>query len=293
VTEGICRGTVRRGRPASKEISVMPHPVIEYLRVEGGTFFPALHLDFAPGHNDLIGEFGTGKSGVLHLITYALGARFELPDPEEHEEYVQDTLGAGKIEVGIRTQHGVPYKLARAYGEPPIVYGPDGSPADVPLDGNLFKVHVYGAGSLVEIARNPRKQLALIDAFAEAEIRRLGEEIGHVERDLGQSAVERRRLEIEIEEDEGRTSELASVHEALKGMGLADGGKNPEEAAKAHQRKDRARARTDGDERARQGDRGGARGARRLRRRDAAPAGGDGGGGSRARPERGSLPARA
>jgi hypothetical protein len=215
----------------------MSHQVIEYLRVEGGTFFSSLHLDFHPGHNDLIGEFGTGKSGVLHLITYALGARFELPDPDEHEEYVRGTLGAGRIEVGIRTRHGVPYKLTRAYGEPPIVYGADGLPADVPLDGNLFKLHAYGAGSLVEIARNPGKQLALIDAFAEAEIRRLGEEIEHVERDLRQSAVERRRLEIEIEEDEGRTGELASVGEALKGMGLADGGDNPEEAAKAHERK--------------------------------------------------------
>ena len=219
--------------PLSEEPRAMPHQVIEYLRVEGGTFSPLFDLDFHPGHNDLIGEFGTGKSGVLHLVTYALDAHFELPDPDEHEEYVRETLGAGRVEVGIRTRHGVRYKLARAYGEPPIVYGADGSPADVPLDGNLFKLHAYGAGSLVEIARNPGKQLALIDAFAEAEIRRLGEEIAHVERDLGQSAVERRRLEMESRKTRGGRASSSRSARRSRGWSSPPGGKNPEETAKA------------------------------------------------------------
>jgi hypothetical protein len=214
-----------------------PRSVIEYLHVKGGDFFPSLHLDFDPRHNDVIGEFGTGKSGVFHFATYALGAPFALPDPLEHDAYVKATLGPGTIELGIRTHHGVPYKVVRAYGEPPRVYGADGALADVSLDGELFKVHAYGAGSLAAIARSPRAQLELIDGFAEAEVRRVTEEIRSVERHLVQNAAERRRLAREIEEAETRTGDLASVAEALKGIGLGVAGANAEEAGKAHERK--------------------------------------------------------
>jgi hypothetical protein len=213
------------------------HHVVESLHVAGGNFFPELHLDFHTGHNDLIGEFGTGKSGVFHYVAYALGAPFVLPNPEDHDDYVKGTLGAGTITVYVRTRHGVRYKVVRRYGEPARVYAADGALADVSLDGELFKVHAYGAGALVEIARSPEQQLTLIDSFAAGEVRALGEGIERVGRDLAQNAVERRRLAIEIEEDEARTGELGSVAEALKGIGLAPGGGSAEESARALEQK--------------------------------------------------------
>ena len=47
--------------------------LIEQVQIEGG-FLDSLHVRFAAGLNVLIGARGTGKTSLIELIRFALGA---------------------------------------------------------------------------------------------------------------------------------------------------------------------------------------------------------------------------
>lgn len=55
------------------EQGVQPTSWIERLEVEGG-FLDGLDLEFAPGLNTIIGARGTGKTSIVELIRFCLGA---------------------------------------------------------------------------------------------------------------------------------------------------------------------------------------------------------------------------
>ena len=106
------------------------------------------------------------------------------------------------------------------------------------LSGELFRIEAYAQNEIEGIAKDSAAQLALIDKFAEADVRRLDETVDQIERQLIENAARRRRLEEEIAEDAGREAQLPSVVEALKGVDL--GGASTEmrqERERAHEAK--------------------------------------------------------
>jgi hypothetical protein len=204
----------------------MTHHAIESLTITGGRHFPTLHLEFSERLNVLIGTRGTGKSGILNYILFGLGT----PVPPlyanfvpGYDAYLHDNLGAGKVTLKVRTQHGAVYTSTRSYGEPARVYGPDGTLADVTLAGELFRADAYAQGSLEEIGRTPAAILALVDRCAEAEVRRLEGALAAIERRIEQNAAERERLAAETGDDEAQAAELPQVAEALKALALPGG----------------------------------------------------------------------
>ena len=70
------------------------------------------------------------------------------------------------------------------------------------------------------IAKSAASQLALIDGFADAEIRAIDDAVAQVERKVMESAARLRRLGAEVGEDAAREKELPAVTLALKGMDL-------------------------------------------------------------------------
>ncbi len=221
-------------------MSALSHHVIESLSVSSGIHFRDATFDFDDRLNCIIGGRGAGKSGVLLLIRFALGA----PIPEEYAEvfddYISGTLGAGWVTVRVRTRHGARYTCTRSYGSEPVIRGENGEVASVSLDGDLFQIDAYAQNEIEGIAKSPSAQLALIDKFAEAEIRRIDDALAQIDGRLRENAAVRRRLEGEIADDAAREDELPSVIEALKGVDLggdADPRGPSQDRTRAHEAK--------------------------------------------------------
>ena len=200
------------------------HHVLESIEITGG-YLRGSRLDFADGLNCIIGGRGAGKTTILELLRFALGAPLSAsPDPAAtHDALIKATLPTGRVTVRVRTQHGARYESSRAYGEPPRVAGEGGALADVSLDGELFQIEACGQNQIERIATSRAAQIALLDRFVEPEARRLADAIADRERLLAQNASDLVRLEREIHEDEDRTGELPSVEEALRGLSHVDG----------------------------------------------------------------------
>ena len=166
----------------------MPHHRLLSLTLTNATFFSTLSLPFSDGLNCLLGGRGSGKSGVLHLIRFALGAPIPADYAAEHDEYIQAILGGRTATVSFLTQHGAAYTSSRTYGAPPVVRGANSEVVPVSLDGDLFKIDAYAQNEIEGIARSPKAQLDLIDKFAEADIRRIDLAVQQIDRKLAQTA---------------------------------------------------------------------------------------------------------
>jgi len=72
---------------------------IERLQVEGG-FLDGLDLKFAPGLNVIIGARGTGKTSVIELIRYALGARSHTAEAKNRSlDHARAVLEGGEVTI--------------------------------------------------------------------------------------------------------------------------------------------------------------------------------------------------
>ena len=142
-----------------------------------GGFLDGARFDLADGLNCIIGARGTGKTTVVECIAYALDT---LPNvehaPQERkrvETLIKRNLEGGRIELGIRTKDGTPYKVTRSFGDEPIVLDGDGAPAAVSLKAGLFRADIYSQNAVESIADRPLFQLDLIDSFATQSIQHI------------------------------------------------------------------------------------------------------------------------
>jgi ABC-type lipoprotein export system ATPase subunit len=226
--------------PASEKAPPPPakgHHTILSVEVTGG-FLKGARLDLADGLNCIIGGRGTGKTTVLELIRYGLGL---MPDPRVNPAraralagFVQNNLSGGRVRVEVKTKHAVRYAAERSASEDVQVLDERGTPMQVRLDRNLiFTADVYSQNEIEEIASNRPFQLALIDKFAEEEIRRVDDESRRVLRDLDQNGVELQRVDRAVR-DLGETAlEAAALEERLKAFHPAQG-RDSQAIAAAH-----------------------------------------------------------
>jgi len=89
---------------------------IRSVAIRGG-FLDGQTFDFSDGLNCLIGARGAGKTTVVELVRYALGA---MPSretaPAERrpiESLVERNLADGRVEVTIETKDGLTYIVSR------------------------------------------------------------------------------------------------------------------------------------------------------------------------------------
>lgn len=206
---------------------VATHHAVVTLRVVGG-FLGDIELEFADGLNCLIGGRGTGKTTALEFLRFGLGL---MPDPKISpqraraiEMLVKANLGGGRISVELRTKSGMRYTAERGSAEAIQVINEAGTAVPVVLDRDqIFGADVFSQNEIEEIASNPTAQLALLDRFIEAETSTIARDLELLNRQVGQTSVELRRLDLEIDDLSARASELPVLEEKLKGVAKAGG----------------------------------------------------------------------
>lgn len=197
-----------------------PHHVLESIAITGG-YLDGLSIDLADGLNCVIGGRGSGKTTLLQLAGFALGVAPR--SAPASDAFVRDILGGGRVTVRVRTEHGMRYEASRSAGEPARAATPDGELADVSLDGELFQIELYAPHQIESIAIDASAQLALLDRFADAELKRLEEGIVDATRKLDEEGARLAALRRDLDADEERTRELPSIEEALRGLHATSG----------------------------------------------------------------------
>ena len=79
-----------RIRSSKSETTSLQHPLLEYVKIEGG-FLSDVELDLNPNLNCIIGGRGTGKSTLLELIRYAFDAQ---PKTEANSKQAEGIVDA-------------------------------------------------------------------------------------------------------------------------------------------------------------------------------------------------------
>lgn len=203
------------------------HHLVASLRVTGG-FLGGAVLEFADGLNCLIGGRGTGKTTALEFLRFGLGL---MPDgkthPQRHraiEGLVKANLGGGRLSIELLTKTGMRYTAERGAAEAVQVMNEAGTAVPVLLDRDqIFSADVFSQNQIEDIASNPAAQLVLLDRFVEGETSAIAHELELLQRQLDQTTVDLRRLDMELDDLRARASELPVIEERLKGVAQAGG----------------------------------------------------------------------
>lgn len=205
----------------------VPHHVIVRLRAVGG-FLSGLNLELADGLNCFIGGRGAGKTTALEFIRFGLGV---MPDqranPQRYralEALMKANLGSGRVQVDLRTKDGLHYRAERGDGEGVAVTNEQGTAVPVFLDRDqIFSADVFSQNEIEEMAASPVAQLTLLDRFKESQSAAISQESEVVLRDIKQANERLRRLDEEIADLLGKSSEIGALAERLKGLAAPPG----------------------------------------------------------------------
>ncbi len=127
--------------------------IIQRLQIEGG-FLNGLDLTFSAGLNVLIGARGTGKTSVIELLRYAVGAKNHTEDAQaKSKDHALAVLDDGIVSVTLSDGFDEIY-LSRAAGEP--------SPS---ADRTYITPIVLSQTEIETIGLSESGRLALLDAF--------------------------------------------------------------------------------------------------------------------------------
>lgn len=199
---------------------------LERVRFTGG-YLTDVDIKWS-GHLDtVIGGRGTGKTTLLECIRYAL--EFEpISDRAKrtHREIVKQNLGAGLIEVEIRsfTMQGRKFAISRRYGESAIVRDETGNistfrPADL-----LPRLEIFGQNEIFEIAQDEGGLTRLLRRFLSSgeatEHRR--REIRDKLRDNAKRLLDARGKLDEVEAQVARLPKLEEQAKQFQDIGLGE-----------------------------------------------------------------------
>lgn len=215
----------------------VPHHTLVRLRVTGG-FLGGAQLEFADGLNCFIGGRGAGKTTALEFLRFGLGlmpdAKSNLQRHRALDALVKANLGAGRVNVDLRTKAGMLYTAGRAASETVQVVNDQGVAVPITLDRDLiFSADVFSQNEIEDIASSPAAQLSLLDRFQEHESSVIAGDIERLQRQIEQSSVDLRRLDQDVDDLSSKASELPAIEEKLKGL-LEVGGPDAEKLNAAH-----------------------------------------------------------
>lgn len=201
------------------------HPCVDGIRVNG-EFLNGREVQFNRKLNCLIGGKGTGKSTVIEHLRYAFDIE---PRTEriknDYTELIRETLGPdGEIEVHVTTVDGQRYSITRQYDEPPRILreNGDGDDEEVEMDietfrDEFFDLEIHSQRELLELARDDRDQLELIDSYLDFEDKKRERE--RIKGDLRDNA---QNLRSAREERERLSSELTDYEAVQENIALME-----------------------------------------------------------------------
>jgi hypothetical protein len=145
------------------------YPRILALAVDRG-FLKKAKLPFHEGLNSIIGGKGVGKSLIVELIRFALG------QPSPIEAIYADMIGkleqqlgiGGRVSLRIQLETDQSIEISRTYDGITNPFDAKYEGSGKPFSGDiaqLFPILAYSQTETLEIARQPRAQLDLIDTF--------------------------------------------------------------------------------------------------------------------------------
>jgi ABC-type lipoprotein export system ATPase subunit len=142
---------------------------IEKLKITGG-YLDGIEIDFSEHLNAIIGGRGTGKTTLLESLRFVLDITpIGKTAKKQHTEIVKENLGRSKarVEVIIRSSqmNGRRFKVARRYGEDPVVVDEEGNPSSFTPKELLPGMELYGQNEIYEIAQDPASQSLLLTRF--------------------------------------------------------------------------------------------------------------------------------
>jgi DNA repair ATPase RecN len=101
------------------------------------------------------------------------------------------------------------YTAGRGAQETVQVLNEVGIPVPISLDRDqIFSADVFSQNEIEEIASNPKAQLELLDRFQEQETKAVERELEQLQRELGQSTADLRRVDQEVDDARVKASEL-------------------------------------------------------------------------------------
>lgn len=166
-------------------------------------FLDGLGVDFTPGLNVLIGARGVGKTSVVELLRFALGAPWFTSDAKARsEQQVRSVLGGGLVRVTLVDGGGAEAIVVRSLRD------------DAPrANGSLPLVTVLAQNEIEAVGAQPQGRLGLVDRFLPiTELRSRGSQIMAELRSVGVEVLELERTIARLSE---RIELFADVDEAL------------------------------------------------------------------------------
>jgi len=189
------------------------------MKFEGG-FLDGQVIHFNKSLNCLIGGKGTGKSTVIELIRYTLDNLSNDEEIREKEEkHIQDVLGIGKISMAIEINSGDRYLIEKTYDDKPRILRTDEEEVDIDIGQfkqEFFNVDAYSQTELLEIARNFKNQLKMIDQYINFENLKLDRE--SIRKDLSINEGHIVEKADTISELKGKIGEIQTIRERLRGL---------------------------------------------------------------------------
>src|SRR3989344_5052837 len=197
------------------------HAKIESMTISGG-FLDGQTLTFNPSMNSIIGGTGTGKSLIVEFLRFAFDRKPQQTLFSDHREKLEKQLRInGDVHVAFKDASGDQYELVRKYDNPRNPYASaivctnkttgDDFKGDV---SSIFPLLIYSQNEILEITRDPKAQLTLLDNFRDFEshrnnVAKNAQDLGNLDRKLFQAAEDSANLESFVKQQ-------ATVDEKLK-----------------------------------------------------------------------------
>lgn len=181
--------------------------IIKRIEVEEG-FLDGLDLSFSSGLNVLIGPRGAGKTSIIELLRYCLGAK-SFTDKSATFDHAKAILGSGKVTTTLETD-GEIIRVSRGTGKDS--WKTSGS-FDTPL--------IFSQNEIELLALHERGRLRLIDGFheeedEESELQQITQEIRVLLSEMESTKEDLDDVTESLSELEGTEAEYAALIEEEK-----------------------------------------------------------------------------
>jgi hypothetical protein len=179
---------------------------ISRVQVDEG-FLDSLDIEFVPGLNVLIGARGTGKTSLIELIRFGLGAKgFSADSSKRSHEHALSILGSGQVTITL-VDEGRTVTVSRTAND------------DEPRATGQYRNPIIFSQTEVEnLGLQPTGRVRLLDSFAN-DRRRIDElEIAAIS-EVQSVSIEIATARTEIDDIERQLTELSSINEQLAALG--------------------------------------------------------------------------
>lgn len=210
------------------------HAKIESMTITGG-FLDGQTIPFNPSMNSVIGGTGTGKSLIVEFLRFAFDRKPQQALFSDHREKLEKQLRInGEIRVTFTDSSGDQYELVRKYDNPRNPYASpvtcvnkttgDEFKGDI---SSIFPLLIYSQNEILEITRDPKAQLTLLDNFRDFEalrnnVTKIVQDTGNLDRKLYQAAQDSANLDALLKQ-QGTAEEKLKKIKRMLGSGTKKG----------------------------------------------------------------------